>query len=63
MPVMVGWKHAMIISRLQKMMTVPMWAIIDEFGVNLSGISFYQNGLHRRIQGGGPGGPDPPFFF
>ena len=43
--VLVGWKQAlMIISGLQKKMAAPMWAIIDEFGVNLSGITS-QNGL------------------
>ena len=40
---LVGWKHEMIISGLQKKMAAPVWAIIDEFGVNLSGIT--QNGL------------------
>ena len=42
--VMVGWKHEMIISGLQKKMTPPVWAIIDEFGVHLSAITS-QNGL------------------
>ena len=41
---MVGWKHEMIISGLQKKMAAPVWAIIDEFDVNLSGITS-QNGL------------------
>ena len=42
--VMVGWKHEMIISGLQKKMAPPVWAIIDEFGVHLSAITS-QNGL------------------
>ena len=42
--VMVGWKHEKIISGLQKKMVAPVWAIIDEFGVNLSAITT-QNGL------------------
>ena len=42
--VMVSWKHAMIISGLQKKIAAPMWTIIYEFGVNLSWIT-YQNGL------------------
>ena len=42
--VMVGWKHEMIISGLQKNMAPPVWAIIDDFGVNLSTITS-QNGL------------------
>ena len=42
--VMVGWKQAMFISGLQKNMAALMWVIIDEFGVNLSGITS-QNGL------------------
>ena len=42
--VMVGWKHEMIISGLQKKIAAPVWAIIDEFSVNLSGITS-QNGL------------------
>ena len=42
--VMVGWKHEMIISGLQKKMAAPVWAIIDEFGVNLSAITS-QDGL------------------
>ena len=42
--VMVGWKHTMIIFGLQKKMAAPVWAIIDEFGVNLSGITS-QNSL------------------
>ena len=42
--VMVGWKHEMIISGLQKKMAAPMRVIIDEFGVNLSTITS-QNGL------------------
>ena len=43
--VMVGWKHEMIISGLQKKMAAPVWAIIyDEFGVILSAITS-QDGL------------------
>ena len=43
--VMVGWKQAIDYLRFaKKKMAVPMWAIIDEFGVNLSGITS-QNGL------------------
>ena len=41
--IMVGWKHAKI-SGLQNKMAAPMRAIIDEFGVNISGITS-QNGL------------------
>ena len=39
MQVMVGLKHEMIISGLQKKMAASVWAIIDEFGVNLSAIT------------------------
>ena len=42
--VMGGWKHEMITSCLQKKMALPVWAIIDEFGVTLSAITS-QNGL------------------
>ena len=42
--VMVSWKHEMIISGLQKKIATPVCEIIDEFGVNLSGITS-QNGL------------------
>ena len=39
--VMVDWKHEMIISGLQNKMVAPVWAIIDEFGVNLSEIYYF----------------------
>ena len=52
--VMVGWKQEMIISSLQKKMAAPMWAIIDEFGVNLSEITSHWetniNKYSKRIE-------------